>query len=141
MKSLNESPSEKEGKWARLLRVNGAVEVASMKVPPKRKGNTGAPEVPAKGCCLNESPSEKEGKFLQRLLEPNKSVARLNESPSEKEGKSGAIGADGYGRFWASMKVPPKRKGNSVCDCTTGKGSSASMKVPPKRKGNSFLSN
>ena len=62
MKSLNESPSEKEGKWARLLRVNGAVEVASMKVPPKRKGNTGAPEVPAKGCCLNESPSEKEGK-------------------------------------------------------------------------------
>ena len=87
MKSLNESPSEKEGKWARLLRVNGAVEVASMKVPPKRKGNTGAPEVPAKGCCLNESPSEKEGKFACKVT------------------------AD---EFWkiASMKVPPKRKGN-----------------------------
>ena len=87
MKSLNESPSEKEGKWARLLRVNGAVEVASMKVPPKRKGNTGAPEVPAKGCCLNESPSEKEGK--------------------SEEGGVLLVG-DGL----ASMKVPPKRKGN-----------------------------
>ena len=87
MKSLNESPSEKEGKWARLLRVNGAVEVASMKVPPKRKGNTGAPEVPAKGCCLNESPSEKEGKFAQAAALAGVSE-RLNESPSEKEGKS-----------------------------------------------------
>ena len=89
MKSLNESPSEKEGKWARLLRVNGAVEVASMKVPPKRKGNTGAPEVPAKGCCLNESPSEKEGKY-----------GFLNQTADHLIG--------------ASMKVPPKRKGNLV---------------------------
>ena len=86
MKSLNESPSEKEGKWARLLRVNGAVEVASMKVPPKRKGNTGAPEVPAKGCCLNESPSEKEGKSGTPYVR-GAGHLRLNESPSEKEGK------------------------------------------------------
>ena len=60
---------------------------ASMKVPPKRKGN------PRPGFLwrrnlrrLNESPSEKEGKCLcLRLVAMNR--RRLNESPSEKEGK------------------------------------------------------
>ena len=39
---------------------------------------------------------------------------RLNESPSKKEGKFlyAAGGGDGVG---ASMKAPPKRKGNRKC--------------------------
>ena len=37
--SLNESPSEKEGKCASAVPVNLACVLASMKVPPKRKGN------------------------------------------------------------------------------------------------------
>ena len=35
---LNESPSQKEGKWCSLRR-RAAGRLASMKVPPKRKGN------------------------------------------------------------------------------------------------------
>ena len=59
---LNESPSEKEGKSTRLLRVSGLV-FPSMKAPPKRKGNRGlgAGQV-LDLAALNESPSEKEGK-------------------------------------------------------------------------------
>ena len=61
---------------------------ASMKVPPKRKGNAGAALVYA----LH--------------------VSRLNESPSEKEGKwSGKWSPQVLST--ASMKVPPKRKGNT----------------------------
>ena len=36
----------------------------------------------------------------------------------------------------ASMKVPPKRKGNDETDYDALFSISASMKVPPKRKGN-----
>ena len=58
---LNESPSEKEGKY--LATPFFAVFLkASMKVPPKRKGNLApAPTLSVAG-GLNESPSEKEGK-------------------------------------------------------------------------------
>ena len=60
---LNESPSEKEGKYDRLCGVRGELS-ASMKVPPKRKGNMGGEaERHRPRQCLNESPSEKEGKF------------------------------------------------------------------------------
>ena len=83
---LNESPSEKEGKLA--------------------KGNP--PSYPASG--LNESPSEKEGKCYL-LLQPSLQTVCLNESPSEKEGKSRSKWDANAGNF-ASMKVPPKRKGN-----------------------------
>ena len=42
---------------------------ASMKVPPKRKGNTeAAVEAAEAGMGLNESPSEKEGKFMSEDL-------------------------------------------------------------------------
>ena len=37
--SLNESPSEKEGKSARVCAISTDANVPSMKVPPKRKGN------------------------------------------------------------------------------------------------------
>ena len=60
--SLNESPSEKEGKSGQS----------------KPGGRDKFP--------LNESPSEKEGKSRRRRS--GRSLARaLNESPSEKEGK------------------------------------------------------
>ena len=83
--SLNESPSEKEGKSSTYsppqtrrrpsMKVppkrkgNPLVSVLlgvflgpSMKVPPKRKGNDEATAEPVAVTPLNESPSEKEGK-------------------------------------------------------------------------------
>ena len=60
---LNESPSEKEGKSAPSHTLLSLIQHASMKVPPKRKGNRSRRLV--MGLCLsglNESPSEKEGK-------------------------------------------------------------------------------
>ena len=60
--TLNESPSEKEGKFEV---VGGESErvCPSMKVPPKRKGNNWAKKCTAEQIrALNESPSEKEGK-------------------------------------------------------------------------------
>ena len=62
--------------------------------------------------------------------------ARLNESPSQKEGKLLKTSELSGASLFASMKVPPKRKGNETpgaCWVWTG---AASMKVPPKRKGN-----
>ena len=38
----------------------------------------------------------------------------------------------------ASMKVPPKRKGNELIIEDAKDDTEASMKVPPKRKGNSY---
>ena len=61
--SLNESPSEKEGKLLRR---------ALRRFPRFRS--------------LNESPSEKEGKFGENIVHTAHLFA-LNESPSEKEGK------------------------------------------------------
>ena len=66
--TLNESPSEKEGKSRQEIfhhRVTGA---------------------------LNESPSEKEGKCSYMLAYRPYPIP-LNESPSEKEGKSGSTTA------------------------------------------------
>ena len=60
--SLNESPSEKEGKWLSWLCRTG-VSGASMKALPKRKGNRrGHRRGGFVYRGLNESPSEKEGK-------------------------------------------------------------------------------
>ena len=62
--TLNESPSEKEGKFGGTNEPLG-LKGPSMKVPPKRKGNLESEgmreRLPA---SLNESPSEKEGKFF-----------------------------------------------------------------------------
>ena len=61
---------------------------------------------------LNESPSEKEGKsYLLPGFQTPKSC--LNESPSEKEGKFAPMPTHDE-LVTASMKVPPKRKGNRV---------------------------
>ena len=85
--SLNESPSEKEGKsFSRHSKLHS--ERASMKVPPKRKGNPCAAVLSLRDFgCLNESPSEKEGKSEQMGPDFSTISDCLNESPSEKEGK------------------------------------------------------
>ena len=84
---------------------------ASMKVPPKRKGNLVPVQTERRlERRLNESPSEKEGKYWSHLLHPISQVC-LNESPSEKEGKFEGF-SEAAGFRLASMKVPPKRKGN-----------------------------
>ena len=83
---------------------------ASMKVPPKRKGNTAPPQTKKPRPRLNESPSEKEGKYRKVL----------HARPF----------------YSASMKVPPKRKGNPNFSGFRFEEEQASMKVPPKRKGN-----
>ena len=61
---LNESPSQKEGKSARVFDLDSSI-YASMKVPPKRKGNRGlGNDADSVKVSLNESPSQKEGKLL-----------------------------------------------------------------------------
>ena len=62
--------------------------------------------------------------------------APLNESPSEKEGKFFLVPVSGDQRVHPSMKVPPKRKGNTGAPTTAQMTALPSMKVPPKRKGN-----
>ena len=85
--TLNESPSEKEGKsGSHVLTCENLGP--SMKVPPKRKGNL---------------VSNSDGTW----------ALALNESPSEKEGKLGFLILFGHAVRLPSMKVPPKRKGNA----------------------------
>ena len=60
---LNESPSEKEGKFQQSLRQL------------------------LESFTLNESPSEKEGKSMKYRIHIANIADTLNESPSEKEGK------------------------------------------------------
>ena len=86
--SLNESPSEKEGKfpatrsWCSALRMG-----------------------------LNESPSEKEGKLCHDGLNPTfRKGASMKALPKRKGNLSKATG--GSTRPSASMKALPKRKGN-----------------------------
>ena len=61
---LNESPSEKEGKFVVVRATTFRKKYASMKALPKRKGNQSDAyaHTPADS-GLNESPSEKEGKY------------------------------------------------------------------------------
>ena len=85
-----------------------------MKVPPKRKGNPRRSDPqPNRGECLNESPSEKEGKSTAGRRSTGPANRCLNESPSEKEGKSWSRTMNSAA-ITASMKVPPKRKGNTA---------------------------
>ena len=56
-RSLNESPSEKEGKSVAALQFFKG-EAASMKAPPNRKGNSRRAENFPTPACLNESPYE-----------------------------------------------------------------------------------
>ena len=135
MVGLNESPSEKEGKCNDRQTQAVVIGDASMKVPPKRKGNRYLPRVQARIMAgLNESPSEKEGKCGHQhgcLLPP---VASMKVPPKRKGNESSVTGKKLI--TLASMKVPPKRKGNCAAGGTGPRRWWASMKVPPKRKGN-----
>ena len=106
---LNESPSEKEGKW-RMRWMCLIFRGASMKVPPKRKGN--AEENRAMELKIKAS----------MKVPPKRKGNRVRGSPDPVDG--------------ASMKVPPKRKGNAKAGPLSIGPGDASMKVPPKRKGN-----
>ena len=134
--ALNESPSEKEGKYQNTQNRPFAPYMPSMKVPPKRKGNqlkdaegkpTGKPsmKVPPKrkgnvdtkhrthraDMPSMKVPPKRKGNSadgLQNIL-----LETLNESPSEKEGKFRGLSFRLLPNG-PSMKVPPKRKGN--CD-------------------------
>ena len=72
---------------------------------------------------------------MNHPVEPT-TVPGLNESPSEKEGKFSEGGVLLVGDALASMKAPPKRKGNLLVTFRHGWRLRASMKAPPKRKGN-----
>ena len=65
--SLNESPSKKEGKSPARIPSLQIDKEASMKAPPRRKGNTSTSTTGnLTSLRLNESPSKKEGKYLPR---------------------------------------------------------------------------
>ena len=107
----------------------------SMKVPPKRKGNNlGAVELPVLTHPSMKGPPKRKGN-LERSGGRSE-YDPLNESPSEKEGKCCIWCAGRYRRVHPSMKVPPKRKGNCLNSFVRDFHFEPSMKVPPKRKGN-----
>ena len=86
---------------------------ASMKVPPKRKGNCSLLNgSTAQAAASMKVPPKRKGNFRGEFRGVLR-IVRLNESPSEKEGKFECVVLDGEADG-ASMKVPPKRKGNDV---------------------------
>ena len=86
---------------------------------------------------LNESPSEKEGKYQKQPAYGNRVKCPSMKVPPKRKGNTELARLNGK-RFVPSMKVPPKRKGNSARFERTLTRSAPSMKVPPKRKGNSY---
>ena len=85
---LNESPSEKEGKW--MCRRRGGCRLERLNESPSEKegkfhGSTSTMSIVKR---LNESPSEKEGKWRGLPREAEARHGSLNESPYEKAGKS-----------------------------------------------------
>ena len=88
-------------------------EVASMKVPPKRKGNRfGANSFSNEWSASMKVPPKRKGNTGYDLRHGYTPMG-LNESPSQKEGKCRRVFVCAGWCWCASMKVPPKRKGNS----------------------------
>ena len=85
---------------------------------------------------LNESPSKKgreiPGTIRRRCTLPKASM----KVPPKRKGNPADDVYHTCGLPFPSMKVPPKRKGNSIGFIDKGKSGGPSMKVPPKRKGN-----
>ena len=113
---LNESPSEKEGKYSTNLRHD--LDIAS----------------------LNESPSEKEGKFCQIGAESTSPLIASMKALPKRKGNRPNLWHDAPSYWGASMKALPKRKGNRRRYFCPRAGYRASMKALPKRKGNLQLS-
>ena len=85
--TLNESPSEKEGKWATVNKAECMAFYPSMKVPPKRKGNLAArSSVLSLVVPSMKVPPKRKGNLIGVASTLGLSIS-LNESPSEKEGK------------------------------------------------------
>ena len=83
---LNESPSEKEGKWC-VEHVEEVINAASMKALPKRKGNHLKISChPMQWRASMKALPKRKGNAAALSARVN-SVVGLNESPSEKEGK------------------------------------------------------
>ena len=84
--TLNESPSEKEGKYFFLL-IPHFAPIPSMKVPPKRKGNLVFVSISWQELrpSMKVPPKRKGNSSLRSRHLPRRGP--LNESPSEKEGK------------------------------------------------------
>ena len=79
-RSLNESPSEKEGKWSRVFPSLPYIYSPSMKVPPKRKGNS-YPKIARNHAAETGASREPRGGYtqnytLQPHLPPHNSLAR-----------------------------------------------------------------
>ena len=114
VRTLNESPSEKEGKLWMSMWLPCVLLRPSMKVPPKRKGNA---LVDLFAVVLSHPsmkvPPKRKGNHRDLLLQAALQTVALNESPSEKEGKS-CWWVRLVRRLAPSMKVPPKRKGNGA---------------------------
>ena len=78
--ALNESPSEKEGKWKSGQPSKGLFGAPSMKVPPKRKGNS-YPKIARNHAAETGASREPRGGYtqnytLQPHLPPHNSLAR-----------------------------------------------------------------
>ena len=134
--SLNESPSEKEGKFRTLRTSEERSRRPSMKVPPKRKGNATSAGSSLPRCSPSmKVPPKRKGNKLPAA--PRRRGRPLNESPSEKEGKFSNQAIDQLVPGHPSMKVPPKKEGKCSSACKMRHAPlPPSMKVPPKRKGN-----
>ena len=85
--TLNESPSEKEGKLPALYAQNRSPP-PSMKVPPKRKGNPRVVKFHAYYSRPSMKVPPKRKGNSGRSSASRHHQSPLNESPSEKEGKS-----------------------------------------------------
>ena len=110
---LNESPSEKEGKFGQIVGY-ARVSAASMKALPKRKGN-----------LIDYGAEAVRERASMKALPKRKGNTRQNVQKLQADG--------------ASMKALPKRKGNvEVRECKK-RNTPASMKALPKRKGNTGL--
>ena len=101
---LNESPSQKEGKF-HALHNRVIIHVASMKAPPKRKGNTGS--------------TRRNGSHRTASMKAKKLYGNLAD-----EGTLGSVDD-------TSMKAPPKRKGNVQPPALELTACTASMKALP----------
>ena len=88
---LNESPSEKEGKYIGKAVTHPTPAVPSMKVPPKRKGNVVENRNEDVECLPSmKVPPKRKGN--SPLSSSSSDAEAPNESPSEKEGKCNEAG-------------------------------------------------
>ena len=106
--TLNESPSEKEGKYGSCRRRRKRRRHPSMKVPPKRKGNFAGEKEPAFQWPSMKVPPKRKGNLITQNGVGTTETC-LNESPYEKVGKCGLVCPPTTTFSGASMKVPTKK--------------------------------